>query len=112
MSVRRTALVLAVAALLCACSGGSSETAARSSVAASSTESSAAPTTTTPPTTLSDEEAVKAAYLAYWTMVDDLFAHADSLAEGLTEVAVEPLLASVRDNLDTKRGLRHLYVLP
>lgn len=46
---------------------------------------------------------MKAAYLAYWKMVDRLIAAPDPSDPELTQRATDPLLASLRDDLGTRQ---------
>jgi hypothetical protein len=110
MRVMRALLAATVLAVLAACAGGSSTTAASTSSTSQSSSSSSTATTTTTPAT--PEEAVKAAYLAYWKMVDRLFAAPDPTSADLARLAADPLLTVVRDNLATKQAQGHTYTRP
>jgi hypothetical protein len=102
----RRGLVWAVCVgLVAACSAGGGGS-ATSRTTTSSTTSTSAPTTTTSP-----EDAVKAAYLAYWKMADRLFGAPDPDDPELSELAVEPLLSKLKDQLSTKRSEGHRYIV-
>ena len=90
--------------LVAACSSGGGGSAATTTT--SSTTSTSAPTTTTTP-----EDAVKAAYLAYWKMIDRLFGAPDPNDAELSQLAAEPLLSKLRDQLSTKRSEGHRYIV-
>src|SRR4051812_30314667 len=90
--------------LVAACSGGGSGSAAPTTTTTSTTSTTAASTTTTTP-----EEAVKAAYLAYWKMIDRLNAAPDPADTELVTLTADPLLSQVRDDLTSKRSVGHTY---
>jgi len=83
--------------VLAACSGGGS-------TAATTTTSTTASHTTTSATstTLSQEEEVKAAYLAYWQMIDRLSAAPDPNDPELAQRVAEPFLSFLRDDFATR----------
>jgi hypothetical protein len=83
--------------LLVACSGGSGS--AAKTTTTSTTTSTSAPTTTA---TTSPEDAVKAAYLDYWAMVDRLAAAPDPADAELELRTIDPLLESLRTDLSTR----------
>ncbi|HEX4822378.1 MAG TPA: hypothetical protein VFV00_19375, partial [Acidimicrobiales bacterium] len=82
--------------LLAACSGEGSGS------AASSTTTSTTATTLAPTTTTSPQEAVKAAYLDYWRILDRLGTAPDPDDAALNTRAVDPVLSAVRDDLTTR----------
>lgn len=101
---------LAVALVLlagAACSDGSGGTAS-SSATPGSASSAGSTTTTAPPsttaTTVKPEEAVKAAYLAYWAMVDRLTATPDPNDPELPQRAADPLLSELRGQFTNDRA--------
>src|SRR4051812_11279994 len=85
--------------LIAACSGGGSGSAASTTTTTSTTSTTVASTTTTTP-----EEAVKAAYLAYWKMIDRLSVAPDPDDPELAQRMVDPRLSSARDELATERA--------
>src|SRR4051812_21456496 len=85
--------------LIAACSGGGSGSAASTSTTTSTTSTTVASTTTTTPA-----EAVKAAYLDYWRILDRLAAAPDPDDAALNSRAIDPVLSSVRDDLATRRA--------
>jgi hypothetical protein len=102
----RAVAAVALVVVLAACSGGGSQTEAP-------TTTTTAPTTTQPTTTtLSPEDQVKQAYLAYWQMVDRLIAAPDPSDAELAERATDPVLASLRDDLETRRSQGRSTRLP
>ena len=95
----RTGLVAAIGvALIAACSGGGGKAAPTTTSSAATTTSSTTTTTTTP------EDAVKAAYLAYWKMIDRLSAAPDPDDSELPMRIAEPLLSFTRDEMATRRS--------
>ncbi|HEX2384663.1 MAG TPA: hypothetical protein VHI95_18615, partial [Acidimicrobiales bacterium] len=103
----RAAVAVLVVAVAAACSGGSGDQAAPSSTTTTTT----APTTTEPTTTtLSQEEQVKQAYLAYWQMADRLGKTPDPQDPELPQRAVDPLLSSIRDGLNTQAAQGRTFV--
>jgi hypothetical protein len=100
MRVMRALLAATVLAVLAACSGGGSTTASSTSSTSQSSSSSVATTTSTS-SPATPEEAVKAAYLAYWKMVDRLVAAPNSNDSEIAEKAVDPALSNLRDTLST-----------
>ena len=103
-----TGALFAVAA--CGGGGGKGDSASTSSTSAATAAASTGSTTTTT-TTLKPEDEVKAAYLAYWAIVDRAFA-SPGTPNDLEAIADEPLLSFVRDNLGTKAALGHSYERP
>jgi hypothetical protein len=96
---RRVVVGAVALTLFVACSdsgGGSSASSSRTSTTTSTTVST---TSTTSP-----EEAVKAAYLAYWTMIDRLSATPDPDDPELLQRVAEPLLSFLRDDMATRRS--------
>lgn len=114
--VRRTGLApAAVLVLAAACGGSGNGDGSAASRSSSSTAASAAATTTTTAvttTTLSAEEQVKAAYLKYWEVVDQVLADPASGPARLSEVAADPLLGFVTDDVDTRAALGHTVTTP
>jgi len=101
----RGAALLTLASMV-GCGGGDGDR--RSS---SSPPPSVTTVASTTATTLSPEDAVKAAYLAYWAMVDRIFAAPDSTDGELVLRAVDPLLSSLRDQLASLQVSGHRYVI-
>ena len=95
-----TAALFAVAA--CGGGGGNGDSAGTSSTSAATAAASTRSTTTTT-TTLKPEDEVKAAYLAYWAMVDRVFATPEPDDPELTQRTAEPLLPFVRDDLTQRK---------
>ena len=96
----RRALVGALCVgLLAACSGGGGGSAATTTTSSRATSTTKATTSTTTP-----EEAVKTAYLAYWKMIDRLFASPDPDDAELARAAVDPILSFLKDDLTTRRS--------
>jgi hypothetical protein len=95
--------------VIAACSGGGG-----GSAAPTTTSSHASTTTTTQATTTTTtvEDAVKTAYLAYWRMADRLLAAPDPNDPELTELAAEPLLSSLKDQLATSAATGHHTSVP
>jgi hypothetical protein len=96
------ALVLTGALALSGCGGGGQTSAASSSSSSTPAISSAeSPTTVTivTTTTVKPEDEVKAAYLAYWTMVERLLQTPDSNDPELPTRAVDPVLSFLSDDL-------------
>ncbi len=88
---------IVLVATLAACSGSGGGTAAPTTTTTAPTTTSEATTTT-----LSPEDQVKAAYLAYWQMVDRLSAAPNPDDPQLAQQAAEPLLSFLRDDLATR----------
>lgn len=111
-AMRRFGLIAAGALFaVSACGGGSKgDSASTSSSSAPASSSSSTPTTVTT-TTVKPEDEVKAAYLAYWAAVDRVFAAPNPDDPELAQRAVDPLLASVKDQLSTKAAVGHRYVV-
>jgi len=86
--------------LLAACSDGGSGSAAKTTTTVSSTTSTtvAVTTTTTP------EDAVRAAWTAYWAMIVRLAGAPDGTDPELAERAGEPLLSALRDDFTTQKS--------
>ncbi len=124
MPARRIALVAAVTLALTACGGGSHRT-------ASAAASSSGPTSSPPPTTTSalsdasastatataesanhDEQAVKTAYLAYWSMVDRLGAAPDPADPELPQRTANPALQDLLDVLSARQVSNQVTRLP
>jgi len=95
----RRGLVWAVCVgFVAACSGGGG-TAATTTTTSSTTRTTAPTTTTTSP-----EDAVKAAYLAYWKMIDRVSMTPDPEDPELPQRMVDPRLSNARDELATERA--------
>ena len=95
------ALLLAVG-----CSRGSGRP--LSSSPAPTTTSTLAPTTAT----LSPDEAVKAAYLAYWAMVDRIYVAPNPDDAEIERRAIDPLASMLRDELATAAAKGESFVVP
>ncbi len=101
----RGAALLALASMV-GCGGGDGGSRSSTSPPPSVTT---LPSTTT--TTLTPEEAVRAAWVNYWAMVDRLLGAPDPTDPELGLRAVEPLLGSLRDDLATRAAEgRHVVV--
>ena len=88
--------------LLAACSGGGGGSAASTTTSSATTSTTLATTTTTSP-----EEAVKAAYLAYWKMIDRVSVNPDPDDPELPQRMVDPRLSNARDELATEKAKGH-----
>ena len=84
--------------LLAACSSGGGS--AAKTTTTSTTTSTTAPTTTT----TAPEDAVKAAYLDYWKMVDRLAAAPDPDDPELAQRAMDPVLSDVLNDISTRKA--------
>jgi hypothetical protein len=100
MSKAVRAVVIALVFVVAGCAGGGGKDRATEPT----TTSTVAPTTQPTPTTLSQEDQVKAAYLAYWQMVDRLIATPDAGDSEIEKRAVDPVLSSLRDDLQTREA--------
>jgi hypothetical protein len=110
----RSVLLAVIVALCVGCSATNdpdgparSGSASSSGQAATTTTSLAATTTTTTP-----EDAVKAAYLAYWAMVDRLLAAPDPEDPELAARMSEPALSDFVSDLQTRRLTGRLTQVP
>jgi hypothetical protein len=96
------AAAIAVVAAMAGCSGGGGggggQAASPTTTSTAPTTTSVAPTSTTP----SQEDQVKAAYLAYWQMVDRLSAAPNPDDAELATRATDPLLSFLRDDFSTR----------
>ena len=115
MTSRTVAMAVVLTALLLGCSGSTDRTSRSDNSGSPSSSSSVATTTTTTvaattTTTISQEEAVKAAYLAYWAMVDRLVQAPDpndpEIALRVAEPALSDLVADVGTRLANGNRVR------
>jgi hypothetical protein len=98
---------LVALSVLAACSSGGAS-AAKATSTTSVTTSTTAPTTTT----TSPEDAVKKAYLDYWTILDRLAAAPDPDDPALAQRAIEPVFSSVQGDLSTRKAQGRTTRLP
>jgi hypothetical protein len=92
--------------LLTACSGGSGS-GAKATTTSTTTSTTVATTSTTSP-----DDAVKEAYLDYWTMADRLLAAPDPADPEPAKRAVDPLLSSLVEQLSTNAAQGHKTTVP
>ncbi|MEY2463168.1 MAG: hypothetical protein QOH64_1306 [Acidimicrobiaceae bacterium] len=108
---RIVGIVTLGASVLVACSGGggaAAPTTTTASASATTTTTTLAATTTT----VAPEQAVRAAYLAYWAMVDRLAAAPAAEDAELAQRTVDPLLSFLRDEFTTSASTGLTVRLP
>jgi hypothetical protein len=107
---RIVGIVTLGASVLVACSGGGGAAAPTTTTASASATTTTTVAATT--TTVAPEQAVKAAYLAYWAMLDRLNAAPDASDPEISQRAASQLAKDIVDGLTTRAAEGTRLVFP